>query len=278
MIDGFDYKEPRCNLCGGKEFYNPKLDTPSEIIPVQRIIEKADRFYERNQLEDAESLLNYWKNEAYGVRDRKGELALLNELLGVYRKLNNKEKCLKTIDRSLELINTLYKDINVSTATIMLNVATAYKSLKMSEKAVEIYRQVENIYQQKLDVSDLKFAGLYNNLALALVDEKQYKGAEEYYLKALEILKEKEGQNNDMAITYVNMAHLYEDMYDNNKKVVECLYNAYGLLTEEKVEKDGYYAYVCGNCAPSFRYFGFEIIAKELESISEKTYERIRNS
>lgn len=278
MIDGFDYKEPRCVLCAGKEFYNPNIDAPSEIIPVDRIIEKADRFYERNQIEDAEKLLVYWKNEALTVRDKKGELSLLNELIGVYRKLGDRENGIKTINRSLELIEILFKEKSVSTATIMLNVATAYKSFNLSDLAKKTYVQVEEIYDNKLSKDDIKFAGLYNNMALALVDLKEYLNAEKYYFNAIKILENKDEQNNDLAITYVNMAHLYESMYDNNKKVVECLYKAYEYLTAENVKKDGYYAYVCGNCSPSFRYFGFEVIANELKEISEKIYEGLRNS
>ena len=240
MLDGFDYKEPGCSLCGGKQFYNPQIEMPSEIIPVNRIIEKVDKFYERNQLGDAERLLVYWKDEAYNVKDKKGELALLNELLGVYRKLNDKTKALKTIDRCLLLIDKLYPEKNVSSATIMLNVATVYKSFNMGKKAVREYLQAEKIYLEKLPENDIKFAGLYNNLALALVDVKQYKKAEEYYLKAIEILEKVQGQTNDLAITYVNMAHLYEDIYDNNKKVVDCLHKAYELLTSDNIKKDGY--------------------------------------
>lgn len=42
-IDEFDYKEPACATCGGKEFYYPETETHG-TIPVKRIIEKEDEF------------------------------------------------------------------------------------------------------------------------------------------------------------------------------------------------------------------------------------------
>lgn len=42
-IDEFDYKEPACATCGGKEFYYPETETHG-TIPVERIIEKEDEF------------------------------------------------------------------------------------------------------------------------------------------------------------------------------------------------------------------------------------------
>ena len=60
MIDEFDYKEPSCALCGGKEFYNPELATAKGRIPVKRIIEKADEYYNKNDLASAKRHLEYW--------------------------------------------------------------------------------------------------------------------------------------------------------------------------------------------------------------------------
>ena len=46
MIDPFDYKEPSCATCGGKDFYYPNPDAPKGRIPVSRIIEKLDQLGE----------------------------------------------------------------------------------------------------------------------------------------------------------------------------------------------------------------------------------------
>ncbi len=79
MLNSEDYKEPTCLLCEGKDFYYPKNDKPDSIIPMQRIINKIDSLFNKNDFESAGRLLNYWKNEAINLRDKRGELSITNE-------------------------------------------------------------------------------------------------------------------------------------------------------------------------------------------------------
>ena len=60
MIDPFDYKEPACALCGGKEFYAPDENAPAGRIPVKRIMAKLDESFNRNDMAEAGRLLEYW--------------------------------------------------------------------------------------------------------------------------------------------------------------------------------------------------------------------------
>ena len=48
MLDPFDYKEPSCPTSDGKQFYYPSQDDPKGKIPVRRIIERLDSFFEVN--------------------------------------------------------------------------------------------------------------------------------------------------------------------------------------------------------------------------------------
>lgn len=84
-IDEFDYKEPACATCGGKEFYYPETETHG-MIPVERIIEKEDEFLSRNDLASAEKLLRYWLDEAKALNDKRGELVVTSELTGFSEK------------------------------------------------------------------------------------------------------------------------------------------------------------------------------------------------
>lgn len=90
-IDEFDYKEPACATCGGKEFYYPETETHG-TIPVERIIEKEDEFLSRNDLASAEKLLRYWLDEAKALNDKRGELVVTSELTGVFRKTGKRKK------------------------------------------------------------------------------------------------------------------------------------------------------------------------------------------
>ena len=111
-------------------------------------------------------------------------------------------------------------------------------------------------------------------MAYSLYKNNQFSQAEDYYKKAISI---NEFNKNllDLAITYVNLAHLYYDFLDNAKeKIIDCLFKAYELLNDDKNDKNGYYAYVLEKCAPSFKFFGFNNIEKELLKNSKDIYER----
>lgn len=273
MIDPFDFKEPSCVLCGGKEFYNPKENDAKGRIPVKRIIEKVDESFSKNDYSEAGRLLEYWKSEAIELSDKEGELAIDNELVGFYRKQNNVEKGLDNIERTLFLIEELKISNMLSTATIFLNIGTAYKVYKKFDLSVSFFDKALDIYNKNLDKNDKMFAGLYNNYALSLEDLNKNDEAENYYRTAIKILSNYEDCKLDMAISYINLAHLL-DRQNKNAEIVDLLFNAYHLLTDESIEENGYTAFVYSKCYPSFSYFGYDIIAKELKEKSEKIYER----
>ena len=274
MIDPADYKEPACPLCGGKEFYNPELSDASGRIPVKRIMEKTDGFYKTNDLAGAESHLTYWLKEAETLRDKNGELSVINELLGVYRKKSEKERGLTSAKRAIKLIDELGLSGTVSAATVMLNVATLFKAFNKPKDAVSLYEKVEKIYDENLEDTDPLKAGLYNNFALALADIGEDEKAEKMYFSAIKIMENAENGKIDAAISYINLAHLYDGQKNTKDKITDCLFKAYNLLFDESNEENSYLAFVYSKCYPSFGYFGYAKIAEELKNISEKIYER----
>ncbi len=273
MIDPFDYKEPSCALCGGKEFYYPEKDAPIGRIPVARIIEKLDECYNKNDMIEASRLLFYWQEEAKVLKDLQGELSIVNELLGHLRKINDVEKGLLAIDKALFLIKNLDAENSVSSATIYLNIATTLKAFGKPNEALPLFDKAFSIYSKDLERNKPYLAGFYNNKALTLVDLKEYDGAIECYNLALDNLKFTDRELVDGAITFVNMAHLYNAL-GNKQKTIDCLFSAFDFLNNEQNENNGYYAYVLSKCAPSFRQFGYDKIADDFEKLSRGIYER----
>ncbi len=273
MIDSFDYKEPSCALCGGKEFYAKDETAPVGRIPVSRIIEKLDAYLDKNDMQNAETLLSYWVNEAKTMRDLQGELAVTDELIGLYRKASKKEETFACCARAEKLIELLDLKGTISDATITLNIATANKAFGKADKAVDLYEKALSVYKDKLKKDDILFAGLYNNYALALTDLAQYEKAEELYKKAIAITKKSATTAPDAAISYVNLAHCLEAKGEPKQFIVDCMFEAYELLSREDVPQNGYLAFVLSKCYSSFGYFGYDVIARELKEKSEKLYE-----
>ncbi len=297
MIDKFDYQEPACPLCDGKDFYYPRKDAPLGTIPIGRIIDKVDALFDKNDYAEAGRLLTYWKDEAISLKDKRGELAMESELIGYYRKQNNPEKGLASIHRALTLAEELGQSELASGATIFINCATAYKAFDMVREALPLFFRAEQIYKKILSPDDERFGGLYNNMALALVDLHKFEEAEAAYHSALSVMEKAPRGEAECAITYINLAHMYEE-YNNLKhssmcaendishihtdetctiydKIQKCMKKAYSLLQSENLPRNGYYAFVLEKCAPSFQYFGntkaYEQMIKEAQKIYART-------
>ncbi len=273
MIDKFDYAEPSCPLCEGEEFYYPKKDAPLGSIPVDRIIRKVDSLFDKNDYREAGRLLVYWKNEAVNLKDKRGELAMESELVGYYRKQNDRDGGLASVARALALTEELEQSEMASGATVLINCATAYKAFGMPKEAMPLYRRAEAVYEKVLPKDDERFGGLYNNMALALVDLGELEEAEKAYFSALGIMEGVPHGQAEAAITYINLAHMYE-LSGDEQKISDCMKKAYELLQSKTLPHDSYYAFVLEKCAPSFGYFGDTDTYEKLKRESEEIYAR----
>ena len=275
MIDPFDYKEPSCALCGGEDFYYPKQDAPKGRVPIDRVIVKLDSFFEKNDLSGAERHLLYWRNEAKELNDLEGELSLTSEQIGLYRKTGEKEKALEAVNRGIELVNRLRLSDTVSGATVYLNAATTKKAFGHAPDALPYYESAAAVYERDLSPDDPRLAGLYNNRALAYADLNDIPSAEKDYQKAIKILEKTPGNENEIAISYVNYAHLCEN--DKSKSVffpLELMDKAYTFLTADTVKQNGNHAAACEKCAPSFARFGMKAESEYLSARAKEIYER----
>ncbi len=273
MIDKFDYAEPSCLLCGGEDFYYPKKDAPKGNIPVGRIIDRVDALFSKNDYTEAGRLLKYWRDEAVSLQDRRGELAMESELVGYFRKQNDSANGISSVLRALSLTDELGQSDMASGATVFVNCATAYKAFGMADKAMPLYLRAEEVYKSVLGDGDARFGGLYNNMALALADLGRFDEAEEAYNKALDVMSKAERGEAECAITYINLAHMYESM-GKACKIGDCMKKAEQLLKSECLPRDGYYAFVLEKCAPSFEYFGDAELCLQMQKEAAEIYAR----
>ncbi len=273
-IDPFDYKEPACVVCNGEDFYYPNPEKPLGTVPIRSVIEKIDGLLAKNDLAEAERVLSYWLEESRNLIDKRGELEIRSEQMGLYRKLGKKKEGIESVEDGLKLLKTLRLSDTVSGATIALNAATTYKAFGYAKEALPIYKHVEEVYKANLDADDYRFAGLYNNEALALADVGEVAGAENAFKKAVSVLDGKPGKENDIAISYVNMAHLYEEEGEKEDEVYACMEKAIAYLDTPSLPHDGYHAFVLSKCLPSIEYFGYFIAKQRLEKRMNEIYER----
>ncbi len=272
-MDFTDYTDPICPFCTDQF----KKQPPVRPIPTQRVLEKLDEHLGRNDYDSAERHLLYWLDEAKDGRDKHGMLTVENELMGLYRKTNRKENALESVRKALDLIDELKLGSAVVAGTTFTNAATVYKAFAMPEESIELFEKAKEIYEKELQSDDPRLGGLYNNLGLTLTDLKRFDEAEEYYNKAINVMSDNKNGELEIAITYLNLCDLNEAKLgsEQSEKIIdEYIEKAYELLNRDYLPRNGYYAFVCEKCAPTFGYFGRFLYQKELSDRARCIYER----
>ena len=250
-------------------------------IPVRDVIEELDRLLESDRAEEAEHHMYRWLRRAGEMGDWQGEITLQNELMGFHRSSGKRDAGLLAAREGIRLIRSHEMERTVTAATTFLNAATTMKAFGETQEAIPYYEEAEKIYNRTLQPEDYRFAGLYNNLALAWTDLGQYERALLYYNRALSLLEKLPGGVMELAVTWVNLACLWERKEENpdrrEERIEECLNRAMEHLDRPDAERDGYYAFTCRKCAPTFGYFGWFLAEKELKRRADEIYRSNQN-
>ena len=271
IIGPEDYVEPSCVLCGTPYGVTPEI----KPVPQQRIIEKMDDYMSRRDFAGAERHLLYWLEEARLGNDERGQLMLQNELVGHYRKVANRDEAFAHAEEALALVGKLGFEGTISSGTTYVNVATAMDAFGEDERAIELFARAREVYEASARTRPELLGGLYNNMALSCVKLGRFDGARELYGLALAQMKQVEGGELEAAITYLNMADAAvaeRGMEAAETEVYELLDTASELLDTTTAPRDGYYAFVCEKCAPTFAHYGYFLVAEDLTARANELY------
>ncbi len=253
-----------CDVCSNESY---------DIVPTARILEKLDRLFEKNDLESVARVLDYWDGEARRLGDLRGLIEILNEKIGYYRRTGDKIRGMVSVKEAFELIEALGLENTESAGTVYLNGATTLKSFGELDMAMQYYEKARGIYENTLFEKDYRLAAFYNNISSAYVDLGEYKKAEESCLRALSILEACGGYLGEMAVTNVNLAHIYYGLDNYDERIYEIMETAWELLMSKENVRDGNFAFICSKCYPSFAFFGYFVYEKTLRELAEKIYE-----
>ena len=265
--------EPRCLLC--EEPYGAEIAV--KPVPQQRIIEKVDEYMSRRDYAGVERHLLYWLEEAKLGHDLKGQLLIRNELVGHYRKVGEKEKAFRNAEEAMKLIDEIGFSGSVSEGTAYVNIATVYNAFGDNEKSLKVFEKAQTVFESIPSVRPDLLGGLYNNMALTLVALKRFAEADLLYRKALDVMGRVQNGELEQAITYLNMANAVEaekGIEEASDEIERDLDRAMGLLNTDGIPRNGYYAFVCEKCAPTFGYYGFFLAEEELKERAKAIYER----
>ena len=247
---------------------------PNENISTQRILEKLDSYLNKNDYASAKRHLLYWLDEAKRFDESRVELLIYNELMGLYRKTGRKEDALSCVSFALQKISAMGIDSDVGAATTFLNCATVYKAFGQPKESLSLFLRAKNVYETELEPTDSRLGGLYNNMALTLVDLHRFSEADELYEKAISVMSRVRGGELEVAVTYLNKASAAEAEHglEASESQVSFYLDKTERILETYTKRDGYYAFVCEKCASVFEYYGRFFYAKELIRRAERIY------
>lgn len=246
----------------------------NERISIDRVLAKLDDYLGKNDTASAERHLLYWLDETERSNDGRSEILIRNELMGLFRKLGKAEEAFEQVRLAQNKITALGIERQVGSATTYLNCATVYKAFGKAEDALPLFDMAKDIYESDLDETDSRLGGLYNNMALALVDLGRFSEAKELYRKAMEIMRRSENSLPEVAITYLNLASAAEaenGLIEADEEIQAYLDKAEVLLDSHE-KRDGHYAFVCEKSASVFGYYGRFAYEKELYERSRRIY------
>ncbi|MBP5231254.1 MAG: tetratricopeptide repeat protein, partial [Clostridia bacterium] len=163
--------------------------------------------------------------------------------------------------------------------TALLNAATVYKAAGRAEESMSLFSRAEELYRRLLPPDDERMGGLYNNMALTLVDLGRFSEARTCYSEAIRVMSLQKNGKPETAITWLNLASLSESEFglesdEAQEEISACLRNASDLLEQEKDRTDGGYAFVCEKCAPVFGRYGYFWMEEELNERARRIYQR----
>ena len=245
------------------------------MIPMDRVMERLDRYFESNDTAGAKRHLEYWIAEAKQTGDTRSLITLYNEKMGLHRRCGEGDDAIACAKAALAAAEREGISGTVSEGTVMINCATVYTAFGKVDDALPLFAKAADMYESNLGGADPRLGSLYNNMATAFADAKEYVRAEEAYERALAVMKKVPGAEPELAVTKLNLANLLEAAYgmaDACERIDQCLTEAHNLLETEGLAHGGHYAFVCDKCAPVFSYYGWFRYAEELSKRAADIY------
>ena len=121
-----------------------RSDAASSAVPLQRVLDRFDAYMGKKDYRNAEQLLLYWMQETAGSGDDGTRLSLCNELIGFYRKTEQKEKAFEAVQTALSILQRLpATPPAVNTGTSYVNIATAYNAFGQQQEALAYYEKAK---------------------------------------------------------------------------------------------------------------------------------------
>jgi len=168
--------------------------------------QELDALFRDGNLKGAEQYLVEAMDRAVKNHELPAILAAANELGGIFRVTNRLEEAGKVYEIAEATIRALGLENTRQHGTTLLNRGSVYTEANELDKAMNLYRNAEMIFLGEGLEQDYQMAALYNNMSHAYDKLGELENALPCAEKALEIIRNLEGYDTEMATTHTTLA------------------------------------------------------------------------
>lgn len=224
----------------------------------EKLAEKLDGLFYEKKFDEAMTLLTDEYNISSENNDIHSSLFVLNELMGLCRKLG-RDSAVRYANKAVEL--TSQNDDEILTGTTFLNAGTVYKAFGYSYESLRFFDRAGEIYESVLSDDDPRLAGFYNNYSVSLMDEGFLSLAVFKLNKALTVLSKRDTHENRLntALTYTNLCDVFykrDGAEKSESEISSLLDKTEEIIEREKNNPDGYFYFTVEKIIPVFDFFG----------------------
>lgn len=191
---------------------------------LQTFYQNLDQYYAAGDIDQMERFLleteaQYRKNTAGAAQIG---VAVYNELGSLYRGISRYDASISSFQHAKQLVEEEIGADSVQYATVLNNMAGTCRLMGHFDDALRLFHMAEQIYARAGEEQSYAYASVLNNMSLVYRELEDLQPAIDYLEKALEIIQTMPNTQQEIAITYNNLAAMYRQA-GNTAKAMQCV-------------------------------------------------------
>ena len=191
---------------------------------LQTFYQNLDQYYAAGDVDQMERFL--LETEAQYRKNTTGEaeigIAVYNELGSLYRGISRYDASISSFQHAKQLVEKEIGADSVQYATVLNNMAGTCRLMGHFDDALQLFHMAEQIYARAGEEQSYAYASVLNNMSLVYRELEDLQPAIDYLEKALTIIWAMPNTQQEIAITYNNLAAMYRQA-GNTAKAMQCV-------------------------------------------------------
>lgn len=191
---------------------------------LQTFYQNLDQYYAAGDVDQMERFLletevQYRKNTAGAAQIG---IAVYNELGSLYRGISRYDASISSFQHARQLVEKEIGTDSVQYATVLNNMAGTCRLMGHFDDALRLFHMAKQIYARAGEEQSYAYASVLNNMSLVYRELEDLQPAIDYLEKALTIIWAMPNTQQEIAITYNNLAAMYRQA-GNTAKAMQCV-------------------------------------------------------